>query len=163
MSTLLNAPAYDEPREKRRTKLVWIGIVILLVLLIAAYQMRNFTYERSVDRFFTHIEHGQLEDAYAIYQADPQWKSHPQKYKNYPFGQFSLDWGPSGDWGPIKSHHLECAASVGSGVIVAVTINGRPEPEYIWVEKKDHTLTTAPSHLRLQCGGVWKYLHDLMR
>ena len=155
MSSLLNAPAYDEGREKRRTKLVWIMIVVVLVLLGAAYWFRNFTYERRVNAFFAHIEQKDFESAYGIYQADKDWKSHPEKYRNYPFGQFYLDWGPSGDWGPIKSHHIECAARVGSGVIVAVTINGRPEPQYMWVEKSDHTLTTAPSHLQLQCGSLF--------
>src|SRR5436190_14946840 len=106
MSSLLNAPEYDERREKRRTKLLWIVAMIVLVLLGTAYWMRNWTYERTVDKFFTHIEQNRLEDAYAVYQADPAWKSHPDKYRNYPFGQFSLDWGPSGDWGPIKSHHI---------------------------------------------------------
>ncbi|MDP9269321.1 MAG: hypothetical protein M3P27_13500 [Acidobacteriota bacterium] len=163
MSSLLNAPAYDEPREKRRTKLIWIGIVILLLLLAGLYRMRNWTYERTVDNFFTRIEQKDFEAAYAIYQADPDWKSHPEKYKNYSFGQFYLDWGPSGDWGPIKSHHQMCAARIGTGVIVATTINGRPEPAYMWVETKDHTMTVAPSHLRLECGGVWKYLRDLTR
>jgi len=163
MGSLLNAPAYDDRREKRRTKLIWIGIVIVLVLLGLAYRMRNWTYERTVDAFFTAIENNDLEGAYAIYQADSQWKAHPDKYKNYPIGQFSLDWGPSGDWGQIKTHQEMCAARVGSGVIVAVTINGRPEPAYMWMETKDHTLTVAPSHLRLECGGVWKYFRDLVR
>ena len=44
MSSLLNAPEYDERREKRRTKLLWIVVVIVLVLLGTAYWMRNWTY-----------------------------------------------------------------------------------------------------------------------
>ncbi|HEV7392989.1 MAG TPA: hypothetical protein VGO08_15205 [Burkholderiales bacterium] len=155
MSSFLNAPQYDERGEKRRTKLVWLGIVVLLLLLGGAYWMRNWTYEHTIDKFFSRIEQQDLEGAYALYLADPAWKSHTEKYRNYPYGQFVLDWGPSGDWGPIKSHHIDCAARVGSGVIVAVTINGRPERQYMWVEKKDNTLTTAPSHLQLQCGGLF--------
>ena len=116
---------------------------------------RNWTYERIVDRFFTAIEQKDFEGAYALYTADPGWKSHPQKYANYPYGQFTLDWGPSGDWGPIRQHHVNCAERIGTGVIVAVTINGRPEPAYMWVEKKDHTLTVAPSHLQLQCNSLF--------
>jgi hypothetical protein len=163
MSSLLNAPQYDERREKRRTRKIWIAIAIVLVLLAIGYSLRNWTYEHQVNKFFTRIEQHDLEGAYGIYQADPDWKSHPAKFKDYPFGQFSLDWGPSGDWGPIKSHKEMCSARVGTGVIVATTINGRPEPAYMWVETKDHTMTVAPSHLRLECGGVWKYFRDLAR
>jgi hypothetical protein len=153
--SLLNAPAYDERRAKRRLLLVWTAIAIAVVLAATAFFARNWTYERIVNRFFTAIEHQDFEGAYALYMADPDWKSHPQKFKDYPFGQFSLDWGPSGDWGTIRQHHIDCAARVGTGVIVAVTINGRPEPAYMWVEKKDHTLTVAPSHLQLQCNSLF--------
>lgn len=163
MSSLLNAPEYDERGEKRRTRLVWVAVAVLIALLSTAYWLRNWTYERTIDKFFTHLEQQDFEGAYGIYQADTDWKSHPERYKNYPFGQFYLDWGPSGDWGPIKSHQEMCSARVGTGVIVATTLNGRPEPVYMWVETKDHTLTEAPSHLRLECGGLWKYLRDLTR
>jgi hypothetical protein len=157
MSTLMNAPQYDDRREKRRTKTIWLVVVLILIALGFLYYTRNWRYERKVDQFFSSIEHNDLETAYGIYQADPAWKSHPQQYKNYPFGQFSLDWGPSGDWGPIRSHHIDCSARIGSGVIAAVTINGRPERAYMWVEKKDMTLTQAPSHLQLQCGSLFAH------
>ena len=153
--SLLNAPEYDERRAKRQTLLVWTAIVVVIVLLAGIFFARNLVYERIVDRFFTAIEHQDFESAYAVYMADPDWKAHPQKYTNYPFGQFSLDWGPSGDWGPIREHHINGAERIGTGVIVAVTINGRPERAYMWVEKKDHTMTVAPSHLQLQCNSLF--------
>ena len=153
--SLLNAPEYDERRAQRRTLLAWTTIVVVIVLLAAGFFARNWTYERIVDRFFNAIERQDFEGAYALYTADSDWKSHPQKYANYPVGQFTLDWGPSGDWGPIREHHVNCAERIGTGVIVAVTINGRPEPAYMWVEKKDHTLTVAPSHLQLQCNSLF--------
>jgi hypothetical protein len=103
--SLLNAPEYDERRAQRRTLLAWTAIVVVIVLLAIGFFARNWTYERLVDRFFTAIEHQDFEGAYALYTADPDWKSHAQKYANYPFGQFTLDWGPSGDWGPIRERH----------------------------------------------------------
>ena len=153
--SLLNAPEYDEKRAKRRILLVWVGITIVIVLLGAAWFLRNWTYERTVDQFFVQLEQKDYERAFAIFNADPEWKWHPEKYAQYPYGQFYLDWGPSGDWGVIRSHHVDCAARTGTGVIVRVTVNGRPEPAYIWVEKKDRTLGVAPSHLQLQCGSLF--------
>lgn len=153
--TLLNAPVYDEKRARRRILLVWLGITAVIVLAASAWFLRNFAYERAVDRFFTAIEQKDYEGAFAIFNADPEWKSHPQKYAVYPYGQFELDWGPSGDWGPITRHRIDCSARTGTGVIVRVTVNGRPEPAYIWVEKKNMTLGVAPSHLQLQCGSLF--------
>jgi hypothetical protein len=153
--SLLNAPEYDEKRAKRRVALMVTGVIVLVMLLAAAWFLRNWTYEHEVDKFFTQIEQKDYEGAFTIFTADPDWKAHPEKYKVYPFGQFTLDWGPSGEWGAITSHHIDCAARTGSGVIVRVTVNNRPEPAYIWVEKKDHTLGVAPSHLQLQCGNMF--------
>jgi hypothetical protein len=152
MSSLLNAPEYDERRARRRTLFALLAVVIIVVVGVTAFLMRDWRYQRAVDQFFTRIEQKDYEGAYAIFNADPEWKSHPSKYSTYPFGQFSLDWGPSGEWGPITSHHVDCSGRIGSGVIVAVTVNGRPERAYIWVERKDKTLGVAPSHFQLQCG-----------
>lgn len=153
--SLLNAPEYDEKRARRRTATVLMILTAVVVLAGLAWFLRNWTYERRVDRFFSRLEQKDYEGAFALFTNDPEWKAHPDKYKLYPFGQFSLDWGPSGDWGPITSHHVDCAARTGSGVIVRVTVNHRAEPAYIWVERKDKTLGVAPSHLQLQCGSVF--------
>jgi len=155
MSTLLNAPEYDEKRARRRALLALLGVTLLIVLAATAWFMRNWPYERVVDRFFVSLEQKDYETAFALYTADPQWKSHPEKYKLYPYGQFELDWGPSGDWGPITRHRIDCSARAGSGVIVRVTVNDRPEPAYLWVERKDKSLGVAPSHLQLQCNTLF--------
>jgi hypothetical protein len=153
--SLLNAPEYDEKGAKRRTAFVLVAIVLVVALLATAWFLRNWTYERRVDQFFARLEQKDYEGAFTLFTADPEWKSHPEKYKVYPFGQFSLDWGPSGDWGPIQKHHIDCSARTGSGVIVRVTVNDRAEPAYIWVERKDSSLGVAPSHLQLQCGSLF--------
>jgi hypothetical protein len=153
--SLLNAPEYDEKRARRRVAAVWGAIAAVLVVAALLFWFRNWTYEHTVDQFFTAIEHNDMERAFALYTADPDWKAHPQQYKGYPYGQFVLDWGASGDWGIIRSHHVDCAARIGTGVIVATTINDRPERSYIWVEKKDKTLTVAPSQFQLQCSALF--------
>ena len=152
--SLLNAPEYDEKRAKRRILLAWTAVAVVVVLLATTWFLRNWTYEHAVDQFFSKLEQKDYEGAFAIFNADPDWKAHAEKYAMYPYGQFYLDWGPSGEWGVIREHHVDCAARTGTGVVVRVTVNGRPEPAYLWVEKKDKTLGVAPSYLQLQCGSL---------
>ena len=104
-----------------------------------------------INHFFAALEQKNFDKAYGVYYADPDWKQHPQKYNQYPLAQFVLDWGPSGDYGPITSHHIDCATEPpkkdfqsSSGVIVVVTINRRNESTSLWVEKKSKTITTSP-------------------
>jgi hypothetical protein len=153
--SLLNPPQYDASKGRRRTLVIWTAITAVIILAALVYFARDWPYEHTVSSFFSAIEQQEMDKAYGIYMADPEWKSHPDKYKTYPYGQFVLDWGPSGDWGAIKSHHVECAGRIGSGVIVKVRVNDRAERAFIWVEKKDRTLTVAPSQFQLQCGGLF--------
>jgi len=41
-------------------------------------------------------------------------------------------------------------------VIVQVTVNGRAEHPYVWVQKSDKTLSFSPSEI--QCGNWWAWL-----
>jgi hypothetical protein len=99
-----------------------------------------------VDQFFDALQQKNYESAYSIWMNDAHWKQHPQKYKNYDFHEFYIDWGPGGDWGLINSHKVigSVAPPNGSGVVVAVEVNGRTEKANIWVEKGEKTLTFSP-------------------
>lgn len=153
--TLLDAPQYDERRARRRRLVLILLVALVIAAAILAFLFRNWPYERVADRFFTALEQKDYERAYGLWVADPQWKQHPEKHKDYPFGEFYIDWGPGGEWGLVRSHEVDCSARIGSGVIVRVTVNERAEKAYLWVEKKDKTLTVAPSHFQLQCGGLF--------
>lgn len=145
-STIFTAPQYD-PRRERRKRAIIAGIVAAAIIVgILAYLYRNWPEERVVDRFFTALVNKDFETAYGIWLHDPNWKQHPQNYPNYSFREFYNDWGPGGEWGIIKSFHIEGSANPkqGSGVVVVVTINERKEPARLWVEKKDKTLTFSP-------------------
>ena len=146
-TTLFNAREYDPRKDRRRRCIVWTVIAALIILGGVAYIFRFWPEERRVDQFFTAIEHNDYKKAYGLWQSDPAWEQHPAKYKSYPFGEFCRDWGPSGEWGIIHSHHVDGAATPkggSTGVVVLVTINERVEPARLWVEKKDKTLTFSP-------------------
>lgn len=146
-STLFEAPHYDEARARRRKVLLLTVVSAIVVVGIVLYFFRNWPEERVVEHFFTALQHKDFEAAYGIWMADPQWKQHPQQHSQYPFDDFVKDWGPSGEWGIIKSFHVDGTAvpKDGSGVVVVVTVNditGRKAN--IWVEKKDKSLTFSP-------------------
>lgn len=149
--SLLDAKEYDPRPAQRRNRLIVIAVLIVLVIAGVWWFFRFWPEEQVLNSFFQAIEQKNFEAAYGIYNHDPSWEQHPDKYKDYPFGQFMLDWGPSGDYGQITSHHIDCATEPhksgfesASGVILVVTINNRAEPVSMWVEKKAKTITMSP-------------------
>jgi len=157
---LLDAKEYD-PRPKQR--LLWlIGSVIVLVILLGiGWLLFRYQPEKNVvNRFFEAIEAKNFEQAYGIWNADPGWKQHPDRYDKYTLNQFLLDWGPSSDWGVITTHSIECATEPKkkafkspTGVIVVVKINNRADPHddvSLWVEKDAKTIGFSPDKVLCQ-------------
>ena len=146
-TTLFDAKPYDEKRAKRRQVLISAIIAIVLILGFFGWWFRHWPEERKVDQFFTALEQKNYEQAYAVWLNDPAWKQHQDQHAKYNFGQFYIDWGPGGEWGLVKSHHVDGSASpkgASSGVVVVVTVNERAEKARLWVEKSDKTLSFSP-------------------
>jgi hypothetical protein len=155
---LMDAKEYDPRPAQRRWRA--IGVLVLVVAAVAVYLFitRYNSEKKVINQFFRALEQKDFEKAYGIYQGDPGWKQHPQKYSNYNLGQFTLDWGPSGEYGTITSHTVDCALeppkkdfASPTGVVVVVTINNRAEPRSMWVEKKSKSITDSP--IKVQCHG----------
>jgi hypothetical protein len=145
-TTLFEAPEYDPRREKRRKQQIAGAIVLVIILLGIGWIFRNYPEERVVKHFFSALEAKDYERAYGVWVADRDWKQHPQQHPRYPFNEFLQDWGPTSEWGVIRSYKIDGTANPkrGSGVVVQVTINGRSEPARLWVEKSDKSLTFSP-------------------
>ena len=148
---LMDAKEYDPRPAERRKRLIIIAIVVVVAGFAFWWFTRYWPEERVVNKFFEALERKDYETAFGIYNADPEWKQHPEKYSQYPLNQFMLDWGPSGEAGVITSHKIDCVKEPDkkgfaspSGVIVAVTLNNRQDDTSIWVEKKTKTLTNSP-------------------
>jgi hypothetical protein len=148
---LMDAKEYDPRPAQRRWRLIGLALVVVLVAFFLWWNFRYWPEEQVINKFFTAIEHKDFETAYGIYNSDPDWKQHPQKYNQYPLPQFVLDWGPSSEYGAITSHRIDCATQPKkkgfqspSGVIVVVTVNQRSESTSLWVEKKAKTITISP-------------------
>ncbi|HZP18173.1 MAG TPA: hypothetical protein VFB00_09420 [Terriglobales bacterium] len=156
--TLMDAQQYDEARDRRRRHLIIAGVIVALILAWVAYHLRNYPERHAADKFFSALERKDIEGAFGIWYRDPDWKQHTGKYSNYGYGDFNQDWGPSGEWGIIKSHTVNCSYSTSSGVIVQVTVNHRAERAYLWVDKRDKTLHFSPNEV--DCGNWWGWLTE---
>jgi hypothetical protein len=158
--TLLNAPEFDSQRETRnRNLLIGAGVLVLLVIVIGlggfmaghGWFFSNLPIEHKVDAFFNALEAKDYDKAFAIYTNDPNWQQHPNKHADYPIKRFTEDWtteSPAG--GPILSHHVDISktdgsGAFGSGVIVAVRVNGNKKI-FMWYQRSDGTLTEPAPH-----------------
>ncbi|HVJ04765.1 MAG TPA: hypothetical protein VM578_03750 [Candidatus Saccharimonadales bacterium] len=151
MSTsLFDAQPYDEAKARRRR--MYIGGAIVAVIAIAAllWFNRYWPEERRVKQFFAQLQTQNYEGAYGTWMNDSNWKQHPEQYKRYTFHSFYLDWGPGGEWGPIKSYKIVAAQKPrpdASGVVVGIRVNERKKLCSVRVELKDKTLGFSPDEM----------------
>jgi hypothetical protein len=158
--TLMDAQQYDPARDRRRRKLIIVIIIAALIGAWVAYHVRDYPERAIVRKFFADLQKQDYEAAYSVWFQDLNWKQHPSKYPNYSFSDFYRDWGPGGEWGLIKSYHVDCSLSPGggSGVIVQVMVNQRADHAYVWVQKSDQTLSFSPNEI--ECGNWWTWLTE---
>jgi hypothetical protein len=158
--TLMDAQQYDPDRDRRRRNVILAIVIAVLIGSWATYHLRD-SHDRAIARrFFSDLQKQDYESAYSVWFRDPRWKEHPTKYPNYSYSDFYRDWGPSGEWGVVKSFHVDCSLSPsgGSGVIVQVTVNKRADHAYLWVQKSDRTLSFSPNDI--ECGNWWTWLTE---
>jgi hypothetical protein len=156
--TLLDAQQYDESRDRRRVKVLITSIIAAMFLGWVIFHLRNYPDRHAADKFFAALAKQDMEGAFGVWNNDPGWKQHADKYSKYGYAEFDQDWGPSGEWGIVKSHSIDCSYSSGSGVIVQATINGRAKHAYVWVDKSDKTLHFSPDEI--DCGNWWGWMTE---
>ena len=149
-SILFDAQPYDEAAARRRH--LWTAAAIIAVIAVAAllWFNRYWPEERRVNQFFAQLEAKNFEGAYGTWMNDANWKQHPETYKRYTFGAFYQDWGPSGEWGPIKSYKIIASQKPrpdASGVVVGIRVNERKKLCSVRVEFKDKTLGFSPDEM----------------
>lgn len=135
--TLLDAPAYNAARGRKRRNILIASLAGLAILGIFVWTFWNWPAEHRVNRFFAALETQNFEQAYGIWNNDPDWQQHADKYKtaNYPYNRFLDDWSTNGEYGKITSHKvLYATSSLGSSTLLAVEVNGRRTPVTLGVE-----------------------------
>ena len=164
--TLLNAPAYNEHREKLKKTILLgstITFAVLVVLTLAGFLsghgwlFTDLPAEHKVSNFFYALEAKDYNKAFAIYNNDSDWQQHPAKYKDYPIERFTEDWTTASPAdAPIQSHHVDISRTDGSGtfgtgIIVAVTVKavGKPREKrlFMYYLKHDGTMTYPAPHI----------------
>ncbi len=163
--TLLDAPAFDTVRDRRRRLIIYWSTGTFGALIIAWWMLAglpldwpwNWNYHWrgtiAVDRFLRAVEQNDMSKAYGVWNHDPNWQQHPDKYSNYTFARFQQDWGPNSadnDYGTIQSHALRAARMYGNVLVVAVLINGRKSKAlFLDYDTKTRTLGFSPVELYL--------------
>lgn len=145
--TLLDAPQYDAAKARKRRNMLITALVFCFVLAGFLWYFWDWPQEHLVNQFFAALEEHDLPKAFGIWNHDPDWQQHLDRYKSYPYGRFSVDWGHSSDWGDIKTHQILMAKTSGSGVVVGVEVNGVKTPVFLWVERKNKTIGFSPVEL----------------
>ena len=166
--TLLDAPEFDEARDRRRRVILYSAGVLLLVLIVGWWLVAGMPADwpwdwnshlmgrMTVNRFLTAVEQNDLPRAYGIWLHDPNWQQHPAQGGAYPFSRFQQDWSPASrdnEYGIIQSHKIAAAKMNGNVLMVAVLINGRKSGALnLDYEPKTHTLNFSPPGVELYLG-----------
>jgi hypothetical protein len=166
--TLLDAPVFDEMRDRRRRTIAIGGAALLVVLFIGWWLIAGrpvdfpwnwdaHLFGRSaVNRFLTAVEKNDLQTAYGIWMHDKDWQQHPQQYGVYPFSRFQQDWSsssPDNEYGAIQSHRIAAARVYGNVLLVAILINGRKSDALnLDYDPKTKTLNFSPPGIALYLG-----------
>jgi hypothetical protein len=166
--TLLDAPVYDEARERRHQLLLYSLAGLLLALFVGFWLAASrpvdwpwnwYSHLRgriTADRFLTAVEKNDLPAAYGIWLHDPQWQQHPAQYTAYSFDRFQDDWSsqsPDNDYGAIKSHKIVLATMHGNVLLMAILVNGRKSKALnLDYDPKTHALNFSPPGIELYLG-----------
>jgi hypothetical protein len=149
--TLLDAQQYDPLKARRRKMAISAAIVAALAFAFLVWRFPYWRAEWIVGDFFKALQKQDFKTGYAIWMHDPEWPQHPTEHSNYVFNEFYRDWGPSGQWGIIKTAKVNgtstCPPPPSSGILVDVIVNDRVEHAQVWVENSNHTLSFPPCEL----------------
>jgi hypothetical protein len=140
----------EEPHSKLR-RYIMTGAVFVLLLALAVWWILRFHTEKQIVRqFLDTVVAGDLRKAYEM------WKPS----SSYSYQDFLADWGPNGEFGPVRTYRIESAQrpNGGSGVVIVVEVSKYepfPDPKdtgksrhnkevRIWIESKDLSMGFAP-------------------
>jgi hypothetical protein len=163
--TLLDAPKFDEVRDRRLRAILYSAVGAVFVLLISFwliaghpvdwpwYWLHHLEARHTADHFLDAVEKDDLPKAYGIWMHDPDWQQHADKYTSYPFKRFHDDWSktsPENEYGVIQSHKIAVAHQYGNIVLMAILINGRKSNALnLAFDPKAHSLNFSPPDMEI--------------
>ena len=155
--TLFEAQPYDEARALRRKGIIVAAIAAVIVIAAVVWLNRFYPEEHVVNQFFEALQTQSFETlAYGVWMHDPDWKQHPERYTRYSYNEFLKDWGPGGEWGIIKSHHVGSAPPFPAVIAARLlrppaawswsspSMSGSPTRPICWVRRKTRRWASHP-------------------
>ena len=167
--TLLDAPKFDEVRD-RRNRLILSGSAGFVFVLLVTWWLfsarpvdwpwnwnTHMLGRMAVNNFLGAVEQNDLQKAYGIWLHDTDWQQHQaQLPTSYSFSRFQQDWSrtsPDNEYGVIQSHKIAAARVYGNVLLVAVLINGRKSGALnLPYDPRTHTLNFSPPGEELYLG-----------
>ena len=150
---LLDGDAGPIPSKLPRNLL--LGAAAILFISLSSFLLLRFHTEKATARLFlSQVATGDFQGAYRT------WKP----ASSYSYDDFLRDWGPNGEYGPVKSYDLISARSPSnaSGVVLTVAVSSvSPFPSAgdanshntkeirLWVERRDQSISYAPEEIRI--------------
>jgi hypothetical protein len=166
--TLLDAPVFDEARDRRRHLILYSAAGLVLAVIVGwwllagmpadwPWNWNNHLFGRAaVNGFLTAVEKNDLPAAYGIWIHDKNWQQHPALSGAYTFERFQQDWSPTSsenEYGAIQSHKIAAERMYGNVLMVAVLFNGRKSKALnLDYDPKTHTLNYSPPGVELYLG-----------
>jgi hypothetical protein len=130
------------------------GIAILAIGTLLFIALRYRAEKATARLFLDEVVAGDLPSAYRTWKAS----------SGYTFEDFTGDWGPKGQYGPVKSYAIYAVSrrANASGVVVTVEVSPyAPLPDgsdpksrsnkvvSLWIESSDQSMSFAPEPLTL--------------
>lgn len=166
--TLLDAPVFDEVRDRRRHMILYGSAGLLFLLFVGWWLVagrpvdwpwnwsNHLRGRMAVNGFLTSVEKNDLPTAYGIWIHNKNWQQNPTKNGAYPFERFQQDWSPTSvdnEYGVIQSHKIAAARMYGNVLLVAVLMNGRKSKALnLDYDPKSGTLSFSPPGVELYLG-----------
>jgi len=163
--TLLDAPKFDEARDRRHRVILFSSLGALLILFVGFWFVSgrpidwpwnwytHFAGRRTMNQFLDAVQSDNLQKAYGIWLHDPDWQQHHHELPFYTFQTFEKGWGPdssSNDYGTIKSHKIAAARVYGNALLAAILINGRKSGALsLEYDPRTHTLLFPPPDVEI--------------
>ena len=163
--TLLDAPSFNEARDRRRRRILWGTVGTVAVLFIAFWLVAGRPVDwpwnwsahlrgrATVNTFMKDVEKNDMAAAYGVWLHDENWQQHKDQTGAYTFERFQEDWSPTSsqnEYGAIRSHEIAASRMNGNVLILGLFINGsKGKPLFLAYDPKVHTLTFSPVELYL--------------
>jgi hypothetical protein len=143
----------DERRARWTKRLVLWGLVVVVVGLSLYFGFRNWSQERTIQKFLTLLQQKDYQDAYKMWGCTPD---SPCKY--YGPDKFTEDWGPESPAANAAALKVVNVDACGAGVVFDVSVPNS-DGVGLWVERDTNVISFAPWK---RCPGrhlhLWEFL-----